>query len=256
MEGLIQPIILWIFPFLISITWHEVAHAYVAYLRGDKTAKDSIRLKWNPFYHLDGIGSVIVPMTMLAFKSGVLYGWGRPLPVNMYALNRPWIDRPLVAISGFLMNVLLAFAFSLLLKLGHHIENLQMQQLGAVICQIANNGISINVIIFMVNLIPIPPLDGGRLLECYISKRTRHFLSYFEPVGLILVALLLFFSSSKNLVMPVHQQMQLWVIHSTDEIIEYGERKINRLLLISPMAPSSQIQNKALEATQATDIVQ
>ncbi|MDA9832454.1 site-2 protease family protein [Gammaproteobacteria bacterium] len=256
MEGLIQNMTLWIFPFFISITWHEVAHAQMAHLRGDKTAKDSNRLKWNPFYHLDGIGSVVIPSLMLLLKSGVLYGWGRSLPVNIYALKKPLIDRPLVALSGFFMNVILAFAFSLLLKLGHHVEDMQMQQLGYVISQIASNGISINVIIFMVNLIPIPPLDGGRFLECFVSKRTKHYLSYFEPIGLILIVSLLFFPDTKKLIIPIHNHTQEWVIRSTDQIIQYGERKINKLWQLSPMAPASQKENKAPEVRQAADIVQ
>jgi Zn-dependent protease len=256
MDALIQSFVLWIFPLFISITWHEVAHAYVAYHRGDKTAKDSNRLKWNPFYHLDGFGSAVVPALMLLLKSGILYGWGRALPVNMYALKKPLIDRPLVALSGFFMNVILAFVFALLLKLGQFIDDMQMHQLGVVISQIATNGISINVIIFMVNLIPIPPLDAGKLLECFVSKRTKHYLSYLEPIGLMIVVALLFFSGTKNMIIPVHNHMQQWVIVSTDQMIEYGERKINRLWQLSPMAPTPQIKNKAPEAPRATGIVQ
>ena len=256
MENFIQNIILWIFPLFISITWHEMAHAYVAYLRGDKTAKDSNRLKWNPFYHLDGVGSAIIPGLMILLKSGVIYGWGRALPVNMYALKKPLIDRPLVALAGFFMNVLLAFAFSLLLKLGLLIEDMQMHQLGSVVSQIARHGISINVIIFMVNLIPIPPLDGGRFLECFVSKRTKHYLSYFQPIGLMLVVALLFFSGTKNVIIPMHNTMQQYVIESTDRIIQYGERKINKLWQLSPMAPTPQKGSKAPEAPRATGIVQ
>ena len=229
MASWVQDILLWFFPVIISVSWHEVSHAYVANLRGDKTAKDSGRLKWNPFYHLDGVGSILIPLTMILLNSGIVYGWGRPLPINVNILKKPIIDRALVAISGLGMTILLAFAFTLLGKLGEYANHAQINQLGFIITEIANNGVNINIVIFMVNLIPIPPLDTGRLVESFMNKRQRYFISFVEPFALIFVVALLFLSNTKNQIVPAHQYLTKLVSHTTDYTIDGVKYRSNRL---------------------------
>ena len=229
MEAWIQKLLLWVFPVIISVTWHEVAHAYVAKLRGDKTATEGRLLRWNPFYHLDGIGTIIVPVVMILMNSGLVYGWGRPLPINPNVLKNPQIDRPLVAISGLLMCLVMAFLFSLLLYLGDYLASMRQNQLALIINETGNNGISINMTIFLVNLLPIPPMDMGRFVESFLSKRHRYFLNLFEPVGLIIAVIILFLSPTKAMIAPAQQSLCKWVISSSDSAVAATRKQANKL---------------------------
>jgi Zn-dependent protease len=233
MADWLQNILLWFIPVIVSVSWHEVSHAYIAKLRGDKTAKDSGRLKWNPFYHLDGIGSILIPLTMVLLNSGLVYGWGKPLPINVNILKKPVIDRALVAVSGLGMTIILAFAFALLGKVGAYATASQINQLGFILTEIANNGVNINMVIFMVNLIPIPPLDAGRLAESFMNKRQRYFISLFEPFALIFVVALLFFTHTKDQIVPTHQYLTQLVDQTTDTTIDAVKYRSNKLWLKS-----------------------
>lgn len=220
MEKWIEDIIVWSVPFITAVTWHEVSHGYVAYLRGDKTAKDSQRLKWNPIYHFDGIGTIIIPILMILLNSGIVFGWCKSLPVNLNVLKNPKTDRLLVAIAGIAMNVALAFFWAIILMFGQYLDNQQLYQLSHILVRVANCGLSINIIIILVNLIPVLPLDGGRILECFLNKRLRYFLSWTQPFGLILAVGILAYGGTKAWIIPAHQYMNKWFIETTDAVYD------------------------------------
>ena len=242
MEKWIEDLIVWSVPFITAVTWHEVAHGYVAYLRGDRTAKDSQRLNWNPLYHFDGIGTIIIPIAMILLNSTIIFGWCRSLPINLSVLKKPKIDRLLVAIAGMAMNLLLAFGWALVLMLGNYFDDQQLSQLSYILIRIANCGLSINILLILINLIPVLPLDGGRILECFLNKRMRYFLSWTEPFGLFLAAGILFYGGTKAWIIPSHQSMTKWVIttteHAYDRVIL--QANFSKLWQKSPKAQADQ----------------
>jgi len=186
MDHLIQLIAIAAIPILFAITLHEAAHGYVARHFGDMTAYQAGRISLNPIRHIDPVGTILLPLLTLAL-GGILFGWAKPVPVNFGALNNPKKDMLWVAIAGPASNLLMALLWALMLKLvllfpgGYFSEPLlQMGQIG----------IKINVILMVLNLLPLPPLDGGRVAVSLLPHRQAYQLSRIEPYGLfILIAL-------------------------------------------------------------------
>ena len=186
MDHLIQLIAVAAIPILFAITLHEAAHGYVARHFGDMTAYQAGRISLNPIRHIDPVGTILLPLLTLAL-GGILFGWAKPVPVNFGALNNPKKDMLWVAIAGPASNLLMALLWALMLKLvllfpgGYFSEPLlQMGQIG----------IKINVILMVLNLLPLPPLDGGRVAVSLLPHRQAYQLSRIEPYGLfILIAL-------------------------------------------------------------------
>ena len=186
MDHLIQLIAIAAIPILFAITLHEAAHGYVARHFGDMTAYQAGRISLNPMRHIDPVGTILLPLLTLAL-GGILFGWAKPVPVNFGALNNPKKDMLWVAIAGPASNLLMALLWALMLKLvllfpgGYFSEPLlQMGQIG----------IKINVILMVLNLLPLPPLDGGRVAVSLLPHRQAYQLSRIEPYGLfILIAL-------------------------------------------------------------------
>ena len=189
MDHLIQLIAIAAIPILFAITLHEAAHGYVARHFGDMTAYQAGRISLNPMRHIDPVGTILLPLlTLLTLAlGGILFGWAKPVPVNFGALNNPKKDMLWVAIAGPASNLLMALLWALMLKLvllfpgGYFSEPLlQMGQIG----------IKINVILMVLNLLPLPPLDGGRVAVSLLPHRQAYQLSRIEPYGLfILIAL-------------------------------------------------------------------
>jgi Zn-dependent protease len=174
----------WAIPALLAITLHEVAHGWTARLFGDRTAQMLGRLGLNPLRHIDPVGTVLVPGVLIAM-GGMLFGWAKPVPVATSALRHPRVGMVLVALSGPLANFGMAMAWCGILWVVARINGNQV--LMNWIALMAQAGIWGNVILALLNLLPVPPLDGGRILAGLLPQRWGSRLEKIEPVGLFLV---------------------------------------------------------------------
>lgn len=188
---IIQKFIIWAIPVLFAITLHEVAHGWVALKFGDKTALMMGRLTVNPFKHIDMIGTVIVP-TLLFFLGGFIFGWAKPVPVTKENLHQPKRDMAFVAMAGPCANLLMAFFWALVAKVGIMISDGNPQAgLDWVLIYMGQAGIIINLVLMILNIIPVPPLDGSRIVSSLIPSKMDYYYSRLEPYGFIILVLLL-----------------------------------------------------------------
>jgi Zn-dependent protease len=190
---LVQTIAIYALPVLFAITLHEAAHGYVARHFGDMTAHAQGRISLNPLRHIDMVGTIIVPLLILvtsklAGTSGFLFGWAKPVPVNFSALRKPRQHMALVAAAGPGANLAMALGWALLLKLA--IELPAHGYTGA-FAEMAKAGVIVNLVFMFLNLLPILPLDGGRILVSLLPSRAAWQYSKLEPWGLPILLLLL-----------------------------------------------------------------
>jgi Zn-dependent protease len=190
---LVQIIAIYALPVILAITLHEAAHGYVARHFGDMTAYLEGRVSLNPLRHIDPFGTVALPLILLAltklFGGGIIFGWAKPVPVNFANLRHPKRDMLWVAAAGPLSNLAMALIWALVLKLGLSMSGsyfaLPLALMGAA-------GVFFNIIIMVLNLVPLPPLDGGRILVSLLPHRLAWRVARIEPYGfLILIVLLL-----------------------------------------------------------------
>lgn len=191
---LIQKIAVFALPVIFAITLHEAAHGYVARHFGDMTAASQGRITANPIKHIDPVGTILVPLLILLTSKllgggAILLGWAKPVPVNFANLRRPKQDMLWVAAAGPGMNLVMALFWALVIQLGHALgsgfASAPMMLMGAA-------GVFINVILMALNLIPLPPLDGGRIAVSLLPMRQAIQFSRIEPYGLFILLGLLF----------------------------------------------------------------
>ena len=193
-NNLVQTVAIYALPVLFAITLHEAAHGYVARHFGDMTAHAQGRISLNPIRHIDLVGTIVVPLVILLLSAkwvgggGILFGWAKPVPVNYSALRKPRQHMALVAAAGPGANLLMALLWALLLKL---VVLLPANGLSVPLSRIAQAGIFVNLIFMCLNLLPILPLDGGRILASLLPSRAAWQYSRLEPWGLPLLVLLL-----------------------------------------------------------------
>jgi Zn-dependent protease len=179
----------WVIPVIVAITFHEAAHGFVALLCGDETAWRLGRVSFNPLKHVDPFGTLLLPGLLLLLRSPFLFGYAKPVPVNFRALRHPRRDMILVAAAGPGMNLALATLAGLALRLVVDLPDASRQwaQLSL------RNAIIINVLLAVFNMLPIPPLDGGRIAVGLLPKFLALPLAALEPFGLLILIVLLFF---------------------------------------------------------------
>ena len=186
--SLIQRIAVWVVPVLFAITVHEVAHGWVAKRRGDNTAWMMGRLTLNPIKHIDLVGTILLPGLLLVTGTGFIFGWAKPVPVNFSNLKDPKYDMAIVALAGPVSNLLMALGWALCIRLGI-LFNQESITIPMVYMGIA--GISINLVLALLNLLPIPPLDGSRIVSGLLPGKWAWYYNRFEPYGFYLLLFLL-----------------------------------------------------------------
>lgn len=187
--NVIQLLVVMAPPLLLAITLHEVAHGWMALRCGDITAKAQGRLSLNPLRHIDPVGTVLVP-ALLAVFGGFIFGWAKPVPVNYNRLRQPKRDMALVALAGPGSNLAMAFGWGLIAMIGHGVRD-ALPWLGEPLLLMGVAGIDVNVMLGVLNLVPIPPLDGSRVLAGMLPDRFGLAMARMEPYGLIVLVLLL-----------------------------------------------------------------
>ena len=203
---LIQQISLWAVPVLFAVILHEIAHGAVANWLGDPTAKERGRLTLNPLPHIDPVGTVGLPLLLLAVNAPFLFGYARPVPVNFGRLYNPKRDMILVAAAGPATNVVLAIASALVFN---WIVNMEVPASGvatstlAFVAAMAQRSVIINIVLAVFNLLPILPLDGGRVLTGLLPLRQAIAFSRLEPFGMVIVLMLMATNVLSQVVGPV-----------------------------------------------------
>ena len=177
----------WILPALLAITLHEAAHGFVAWRLGDDTAQRAGRLSLNPLRHVDPMGTVVLPAMLLLVKAPFLFGWAKPVPVDMRNLPSPRRDMALVAAAGPGSNLLQAYIALLLF----HLLPLLGDPVGGWVADNLENALQINLVLCVFNMIPVPPLDGGRVAVGLLPLALARPLARLERYGMVLLLILL-----------------------------------------------------------------
>jgi Zn-dependent protease len=198
MENVIQEIAVYAIPVLFAITVHEAAHGYVARMFGDNTAYVLGRVTLNPVKHIDPIGTVVIPLGMVLL-TGFMFGWAKPVPVDWGSLRKPKRDMIWVAAAGPGVNLAMAVVWALLYRV---LSAAGVQE--SYFYLVAQAGISVNLVFMALNLLPIPPLDGGRIVSGLLPTRMSIAYSRIEPYGLFILLALMFTGALSFFLRPLH----------------------------------------------------
>jgi len=175
---------------IMSVVVHEVAHGYTAYLLGDNTARNSGRLTLNPLKHLDPFGSVVLPLLLVLMNAGFVIGWAKPVPYNPENLRNEKKGTFLVSIAGVLANLMLALVFGLLIRFAPMFLDVSLLTQFYKITSII---VLLNLVLVLFNLIPIPPLDGSKILFSFLPVKYRHIENFLEKWGMFVLLFFIIF---------------------------------------------------------------
>jgi Zn-dependent protease len=198
----IQQVVIWLLPILFGITLHEVAHGWVAYRFGDPTAKLLGRLTLNPIKHIDLVGTIILPILILIISQfQFTFGWAKPVPVTAQNLRNPKTHMIYVALAGPLANFLMAILWAVVMKVGISLDP-QQSDIALFMVYSGNIGILINLVLMVLNLIPIPPLDGSRVVSNLLPVRYAMLYNKIESFGFLILLVLLVTGLLKYIIIP------------------------------------------------------
>lgn len=203
---LVQKAAVMALPIIFAITLHEAAHGYAARYFGDPTAADLGRISLNPLRHVDPVGTVLLPLALLAFHhlfggSLFLFGFAKPVPVNFGRLRRPKQDMLWVAAAGPLANLSMALGWGLLLRI---LQGMPAGAYSTPLALMATGGIGINVVLMILNLFPLPPLDGGRIAVSLLPNKLARRFAMIEPLGFPILLLLLYLGALPAILEPFY----------------------------------------------------
>lgn len=196
-----QTLLIYAIPLIFAITVHEVAHGWVANLRGDASAKMLGRLTLNPAKHIDPIGTIVVPAVLYFTSSPFLFGWAKPVPINFNALQSPKQDMILVALAGPVSNFIMALLWLLLIVFALNTSN-------EFLLKMAGFGVTINLVLGVFNLLPLPPLDGSRVVSSLLPNRLAYEYNKLETYGLFILLGLLFLGVFEKIILPIVNTLQ------------------------------------------------
>ncbi len=197
----IQTLAISAIPIIFAITLHEAAHGYAARHFGDPTAWQLGRITLNPIKHIDLMGTILVPTIILLLSSGgMLFGWAKPVPVNFGRLRQPKRDMLWVAAAGPAANLVMALGWALLLRV---VLSSPESSYSQAMLEMARAGMSINGVLMLLNLLPIPPLDGGRIAVSLLPNRAAYQFAQLERFGMPILFLLLFLGVLDNILRPM-----------------------------------------------------
>lgn len=198
----IQTLLIYAIPVLFAITVHEAAHGWVASLLGDHSARMMGRVTLNPIKHVDLVGTIIVP-AFLYFTAGFIFGWAKPVPVNFRALRSPKKDMLWVAIAGPMSNFIMAILWLIIIFVAINTGS-------QFLADMAQVGIQINLLLAVLNLLPLPPLDGGRVVSSLLPSKFAYQYDQLEPYGLFILLGLLFLGVFQTVILPIVKLIQYW----------------------------------------------
>lgn len=184
----LQLIAVWALPVILAVTLHEASHGYVAYYYGDKTAYLNGRLSLNPIRHMDPIGTVAIPGLLLLLGAPFIFGWAKPVPVKSRNLKNPRKDMAMIAIAGPLSNLMMALFWALTCKIATIIQSDWASQ---PMFLMGFAGIQINLVLMLLNLLPLPPLDGSKVLNRFLRGRAAIIYDQIEPYGFFILVFLI-----------------------------------------------------------------
>ena len=199
-DSIIYAITIAALPVLLAITLHEVAHGWVALKLGDHTARLQGRLSLNPLRHVDPIGTVILPLLMLIFVD-FMFGWAKPVPVDPANFKKPREHMAIVALAGPMSNFIMAAGWMLMLTLAVHVLN--ESWIGYPLSLMAQAGVTVNLILMVLNLLPLPPLDGGRIVVGMLKPDLAIKYARIEPYGFVILLVLLYTEVLGRVMWPV-----------------------------------------------------
>ena len=204
--SLLQKLSIWALPVILAVTCHEAAHAWVADKLGDPTSRQQGRVSFNPLRHIDPIGTVVLPLVLLAI-GGFVFGWAKPVPVDVRNLFNPLRDFAIVAIFGPLANLIMALGWSVVFAISYFLSDGSQQVSPSYLLQLmAEAGVLINVMLMIFNLLPIPPLDGSRIAAFLLPKPMGMQIFLYERYGFIILITLMFLGLFQYLAPPI-----LWI---------------------------------------------
>ncbi|MDP1527141.1 MAG: site-2 protease family protein [Rhodocyclaceae bacterium] len=201
MDNLIQTLAIYAIPVIFAITLHEAAHGYVARLFGDPTAQQQGRITLNPIKHIDPVGTMLVPVLLLfATKGAFLFGWAKPVPVDFSRLRKPKQDMLWVAAAGPAANLFMALCWAAMLKMA---VSMPENAYSLPLAEMARAGINVNAVLMLLNLLPLPPLDGGRIAVSLLPHAMAWRFAKIERFGFVILLALLFMGGLELILTPL-----------------------------------------------------